>query len=317
MCVFACKKVEKPAQSGGKIIYKAENYGLKNARCSNFGDENFVGLNTMQLFFASSSVNMSEDGISGTGTILALATFSLSDTLAEGIYNVENFTSEKNILQDSSYLKIVTKEDTITIAISGGYMVVKNDLALNKNFEFHFVDAKGDSITGNFAGAVKYNLLYDQPTVAQISVDNVYYQIQKGDFVHWGKMLNNSLFYYEIYLYSSDLRRTDTGKIKSGFVLILGIHSVSDTYPLNGTYQVSKHYENNTLLCGTKISNGRWGTYWNVYKNASSTANSNIISGDISFEKTENNFKIIFNLKDQNNNMITGEYNNEMNILDI
>jgi len=309
--------VEREAQSGGNILYKAENYSLKKARCSNFGDENAVGFNTMQLFFASNSISMNEDDISGTGTVLAMATFSLSDTLQEGIYNVENFAGEKNILRDSSYLQICTKEDTVTVVISGGYMVVKNDLQLNKRFEFHFVTANGDSVTGNFGGAVKYNLLYNQPIVAQITVDTVDYQIQKGDFMRWGNILSSSLFYYEIYLYSADLRRTDDGKIKSGFALILGIHSTSADFPPNGVYQVSKNYEDNTLLWGTKIANGKWGTYWNLYQNGSSTASSNIQAGEISLQRDGNNFKIILNLKYQSTNTITGEYDNELNINDL
>jgi len=317
MCFAACKKVPKPPQSGGKIVYKDESYALKNARCSNFGDEYSVGLNTLDLYFASNSINMSEDGISGTGTILALAMFSLSDTLPEGIYYVENSMGKKNILSDISYLQISSKEDTLTVAISGGYMIVENDLELNKRFEFHFVAANGDSITGNYAGAVRYNLLYDQPTVAQISVDTVEYQIQKGDFVRWGKLLDNSLYYYEIYFYSADLRRTDAGKIKSGFVLILGINSTSADFPPNGTYSVSKKYEDNTLFWGAKIGEGKWGTYWNLYKNGSSSASSNVYAGDISFERTDNNFKIILNLKDHNQALITGEYDNELKIKNI
>ena len=317
VCFSACKKVEKLAQSDGQIIYNAEKYGLKNARCSNYGDENSVGLNTMNVFFASTSITMNEDGISGIGTVLALATFSLSDTLQEGIYYVENFAAEKNILRDSSFLKISNKEDTVTLVISGGYMIVKNDLELNKRFEFHFVTANGDSITGHFGGAVRYNVLYDQPAVAQISVNTVDYQIQKGDFMRWGKLLNDSLFYYEIYFYSSDLRRTDTGKIKNGFAMIIGIHSKSADFPPNGTYQVSRNYENNTLFWGTKIASGKWGTYWNLYKNGSSISNSNVYAGEISFERTGNNFKITLNLKDQNINQITGEYDNELNIKEI
>jgi len=323
VCFAACNKVIKPAQSGGKIVYNGENYGLKNARCSNFGDENGIGLKTMNLYFASNSINMSEDGISGTGTILALAMFSLSDTLPEGIYYVENYIGENNILTDNSYLTISSKTDTLTLVISGGYMIVKNDLELNKRFEFHFVAENGDSVTGNYAGAVRYNLLYNQPTVAQISVDTVDYQIQKGDFVRWGKLLDNSLYYYEIYFYSTDLRRTDAGKIKSGFVLILGINSTSADFPPNGTYKISKNYENNTLLWGTKIGEGKWGTYWNLYKNGSSSASSNVYAGEILFERTENNssspfqVKIILNLKDQAQNLITGEYNNELNIKEL
>ena len=316
MCVSACKRVEPQAQSGGKIVYNGESYGLKNVRCSNFGDENSVGFNTMNLYFASNSISMNEDNISGTGTVLALATFSLSDTLPEGIYYIENFEGEKNILSEISYLKISTKEDTVTVAISSGYMEVINDSKLSKRFEFHFVAENGDSITGYFAGAVKYNLLYDQPTVAQISVDTVVYQIQKGDFVSWGKLLNDSLCYYEIYFYSTDLRRTDEGKIKSGFALIVGIHSLSSTFPQNGTYQVSRHFEDNTLLWGTKIGNGKWGTYWNLYKNGSSETNANVVLGEISFEKLEDNFKIILNLKDQNQNLIVGEYDYELNFVD-
>ena len=317
MCLSACKKVEQPAQSGGKIVYNGENYMLKNARCSNFGDENSVGLNTMNLYFASNSITMNEDGISGTGTVLALATFSLSDTLPEGIYYVENSVGEKNILPDNSYLEIRTKEDTLTVAISGGYMIVKNDLKLNKRFEFHFVAENGDSITGNYAGAVRYNLLFDQSAVAQIRVDTIDYQIQKGDFVRWGKLLDNSLYYYEIYLYSADLRRTDAGKIKNGFVLNIGIHSTSADFPPNGTYNVSKKYEDNTLFWGTKIGDGKWGTYWNLYKNGSSVSNSNVFTGNILFEKTDDKFKIILNLKDQAQNLITGEYNEELRIKNV
>jgi len=317
VCVCACKNVEKQAISGGKIVYNAQSYGLKNARCSNFGDENDIGLNTVNLFFASNSITMNEDTIYGTGTILSLATFSLSDTLPTGIYNIEDFKNEKNILPENSYLKIITKEDTLTVAISGGYMLVSNDLQLNKRFEFHFVAANGDSITGNFAGAVQYNLLYDQPAVAIISVDNTDYQIQKGDFVRWGELLDKSLFYYEIYFYSADLRRTDAGKIKSGFVLTLGMNSTAPDFPPNGTYNVSRNIEDNTLLWGTKIGDGKWGTYWNLYQNGTSASNSNIFTGDISFEKNENNFKIVLNLKDLNGKMITGEYDNELNIKEL
>jgi hypothetical protein len=216
---------------------------------------------------------------------------------------------EKNIFLDDSYLQISTKEDTLTVAISGGYMIVKNDSELNKRFEFYFVCENGDSITGHFAGAVRYNLLYDQPAVAQISVGDIDYQIQKGDFVCWGKLLDNSLYYYEIYFYSTDLRYTDAGKVKSGFVLILGMHSTKADFPLNGTYQVSRNYENNTLLWGTKIGSGRWGTYWNLYRNASSIASSSIHAGNISFERTGDKFRIILNLKDQNRNSITNDYN--------
>jgi len=315
VCFSACKKVEQQAQSGGKIVYNGENYGLKNARCSNFGDENGVSLNTMNLYFASNSITMNEDGISGTGTILALSTFSFSDTLPEGKYYVENSVGEKNIFSDDSYLQIRTKEDTLTVAISGGYVEVKNHLKLGKSFEFHFVCENGDSITGHFAGAVRYNLLFDQPAVAQIRVDTIDYQIQKGDFVRWGKLLDNSLYYYEIYFYSVDLRRTDAGKIKSGFALILGIHSTSVDFPPNGAYQVSRIYENNTLLWGTKIGSGRWGTYWNFYRNASSADTSNILTGDISFERTGNNFKIILNITDEKRNLITGEYNYELRVM--
>ena len=317
MCFSACKKVEPQAQSGGKIVYNGENYGLKNVRCSNFGDENGVGLNTMNLYFASNSISMNEDGISGTGTILALATFSFSDTLPEGIYYIENSIGEKNIFLDDSYLQIRTKEDTLTIAISGGYMEVKNDAELNKRFEFHFVAENGDSVTGNFAGAVRYNLLYDQPAVAQIRVDTIDYDIQKGDFMCWGKLLDNSFYYYEIYFYSADLRYTDAGKIKSGFVLIIGMHSTKADFPQNGTYQVSRNYENNTLLWGTKIGQGKWGTYWNLYQNGSSSTNANVLSGEISFEKLEDNFKIILNLKDQNQNLIVGEYDYKLNIREL
>ena len=313
----SCKKTEKQILSGGKIVYNAENYILKKARCANSGDENSVGLNTMNLFFASSSIKMDEDGISGTGIVLALTTFSLSDTLQEGVYNIENFVSEKNILSDSSYFKIITKEDTLTVKISGGYMEIKNDLELKKRFEFHFISENGDSVTGYFAGAVPYNLMFDQPAVAQIMVDAVEYQIQKGDFVRWGKLLTDTLFYYEIYFYSTNLRRTDAGKIKNGFMLILGMHSLTDNYPTNGTYRVSRNFENNTLLWGTKIGNGRWGTYWNLYRNGSSTATSNIFTGEIEFEKSENNFKIRLNLKDQNNNIISGEYDNELNVKEL
>jgi hypothetical protein len=311
----ACKKIEKQISSGGKIIYNAENYALKNARCSNFGSESTSGLNAMNLFFAAHSITMNEDAISGTGAILAISTFSLSDTLPDGIYNVEDFVSEKNILKESSFFKIISKDDTLTVKISSGYMLIQNAPLLNKRFEFHFVTENGDSITGDFMGTVIYNSLYDKPAVAQFSVDTIDYQIQKGDFVSWGKLFSDSLFYYEIYFYSTNFRRTDAGKIKSGFVLTLGFNSLSENFPPNGTYAVSRKIENNTLLWGTKIANGRWGSYWNLYKNASVTANFNILSGNITFEKRENNFKIVLNLKDQNNSIL-GEYNNELNIKD-
>ncbi|MDR0830416.1 MAG: hypothetical protein LBN95_09965 [Prevotellaceae bacterium] len=312
---FSCEKPEKEAVSGGKISYLSENYSLKKARIENYGDDDADGLKTLQLFFVSSNITMDEVKTSGTGTIFALEIRSLSDSLQNSVYQISDNFDDKTIDKENSYLKIITKEDTTNIRLSSGYLLVEDDETLFQKFEFHFIDENGDSISGNFRGKPLYNVLFDQPTVAQISVDITDYQIQKSDFLRWGKFLNNELYYYEICFYSADLRRTDDGKIKSGFVLNIGINSLSSDYPQNGTYQVSKNNEANTLLAQTKIGTATWGTYWNFYTSGSSTPQrGNVVSGSINFERIDDNFKITLNLKDHENNIISGEYDNVLNI---
>ncbi|MDR1543538.1 MAG: hypothetical protein LBS50_03825 [Prevotellaceae bacterium] len=313
---FSCKKIEKTAVSGGKIVYKSENLPLKNARCENFGAEQESGLKTLHLFFHSSTITMNEDETKGTGTILALEIISLSDTLQNSVYQISENFEDKTISKENSYLTIISKEDTITISLSDGYFNIENDNELSKKFSFHFISENGDSISGNFRGAVSYNLLYDMPQVAVFQIDTVNYAIQKGNMFRWGKILDKNLFYYEILFYSTNLRRTDAGKIKSGFELVLGMHSLSSDYPQNGVYLVSRTYENNTLLGGEKIGNANWGTLWNFYTNGSASKRSIVVSGDVNFERDGDNFKISLNLKDMENNTITGEYDGELKITD-
>lgn len=316
-CFFSCKKIEKVTVSGGKIVYQGENLPIKNARCENFGTVESAEFKTLRLFFHSPTIKMNEDATSGTGTIFALEIRSLSDTLQNSVYQISENFENKTIAAENSYLKIISKEDTVTVKISNGYLNIENDGELGKKFDFHFISKNGDSISGNFRGTVLYNVLHDMPQVAVFQVDTVEYAIQKGNMIHWGKLLDKSLFYHEFYFYSTNLRRTDAGKIKSGFELVLGIHSLSENYQQNGVYTVVRTYEANTLLNGTKVGTANWGTLWNIYSNGSASKHSIIISGEAAFEHNGENFKIMLNLKDADRNTITGEYNGKLNEISI
>ena len=173
----------------------------------------------------------------------------------------------------------------------------------------HWADAARESLLGSYHGEPYYNDSVHGDSLGYVSIDKMRYALKQGSLYHWGELFVPGIYYYEYYLYSTDMRRTDKGAYSSGFYIVLGLQSNNAELPENGIYPISRFYETETLLYGNRSGNMNWGTYWQTYYKGSVSGRATILNDSIVLTyQPDGQCLIQMNLKDQMGNKVTGEY---------
>ncbi len=312
VCLMAsCHPTPITTSSGGAFTYLGERYNIKQARFEYMGIAPEHNVPVVLLQLSSSTLTVNESTLSGYGALLNLVLLvDSAHASMQGDFLVSNSWQTMTVLADSSAMIYYTqdKKDTLYTPIGGGYLTIA-PIALGKQFDLHLANLAGDSILGSYHGETYYNSSIDGDSVGYMRIDTLNYALQQGNLYHWGELFAPGIYYYEYYLYSTNMRRTDKGKYSYGCYLVLGVQSNNATLPLNGTYAVSRFYESETLLYGHKSGNMNWGTFWQTYNKGSVSGRATILNDSIELNyQPDGKCLIKIDLKDQMGNKVSGEY---------
>lgn len=318
----ACKQeLVSESAIGGRITYNGESYNLKASRADYLGNfyQQTNSTHTIRFYAYASTINYTESNRSGGGAIIALEFNTPTDTIMPGIYQVDTQHSHETLSKDSSYLLILPQKlsnDTIFTSIADGYIMVETD-PLGLKYTFKVRDHKGDSITGSYAGPVTYTRMIDGDSVGFLQIDTISYNLQHGNMIKWGPLFTETLNYYELYFYSTDLRLTDAGKIIKGLAFVVGIHTADAEEIPDGVYPVDRLFTKNTTLAGSKYGNATWGTYWNTFSNGKVLSRAFITQDSVEIVRRGDGYHIRFQLKDQTGKVLSGTYQSNFKITDM
>ena len=273
LCLLAgCEKRSDNAVTGGSFTYKGERYLVKQARFEWQGDYYDNHSAMLQLTLSPATLKVNETGISGYGAMIELElVIDSTATTIDGEYLVSSSWQTMTMVPDSSQMVIYLqdKSDTIYMPITGGYLEVLPN-ALGRQLNWRLQSADGDSIIGNWQGQPVYNTIVTPDSLGYLVIaDTIPYALAQGTIFNWGELFQEGCYYYEIYLYSTTMTRSDAGAYKDGFYLVLGVQSSNAEAPESGTYPVSRFYDPGTLLYGNRQGKMNWGSYWQVYKSGS------------------------------------------------
>lgn len=310
-CLFACgEPVEKKHVSGGWLNIGSERITLSSARVGNMGAD-AQELRRLELSLCASTIAQNGISTTGSGAVLFFNLYSATDSLEDGIYNFEEMATEA--VCDSATLIIYPKSqgDTVIHRVTSGFVQVASQ-EWGKQIDWHMLTATGDSLVGRYTGQVFYNKHFDADTVGTLAIDTLKIALQRANVVYWGEFFQEGINYYEYYFYSTDMRHTDVGKIYSGTMFVLGVHSTSPDGPSDGVYPVSKEFENQTIYYGNKRGTSFWGTYWVRYANGNSQSRGNISKDSVRISRHGDVYRFDFQLKDQMGNIVDGTYEDEV-----
>lgn len=307
LCLVCCgNPPEVKHTSGGWFDLGTERYTLASARVGNMGADE-KGLRRMELSAFASTITANGITMSGTGAVLLFNLYSATDSLEDGVYDIEALVAIGSC--DTARLTIYPKSggDTLRYDMSGGFLQVTS-LEWGKQLDWHMMATTGDSLVGRYTGQVFYNKHFDADTVGYLAIDTLKIALQQANVVQWGEFFTDNLYYYEYYFYSTDMRHTDAGKFYSGTMFVLGLHSASADGPTDGVYPVSKEYADQTTYYGNKSGSSFWGTYWSRFANGNSQSRGNIAKDSVTVQRDGSNYKFNFQLRDQLGNVVTGNY---------
>lgn len=310
-CLYACgEPTDVKHVSGGWLDIGSERITLSSARVGNMGS-NPEGLRRMELSVCASTISQNGITTTGSGALLFFNIYSPTDSLEDGVYNFEETVDAA--VCDTARLTLYPKSsgDTLCYHVVGGFLQVASQ-EWGKQLDWHMLTDSGDSLVGRYTGRVFYNKHFDADTVGLLVVDTLKMALQRANVVYWGEFFEEGLNYYEYYFYSTDMRHTDVGKIYSGTMFVLGVHSASADGPSDGVYPVSKEYANQTTYHGNKQGSSFWGTYWVRYANGNSQSRGNVSKDSVTISRHGDVYRFDFQLKDQMGNVVSGYYEDEV-----
>lgn len=309
-CV-SCEKPQNTFKDGGSLTYNGTSYALKSARLRHYLD-NTTTENRLQLVLCSPTMSFANGNLSGYGDLLCITIATeLSDLLPQ-TYEV---STGSIIASESYWLRISTdKTDTTKTDLSTGSLKFSNT---DNGQKFDFTFFEDIPLQGFYEGTVTYNNDIDGVQVGTVVMGDSIIPLQKGDLMFWGPIFAEQLNYYEFYFYSCNLRHDDSGAINQGLMFVVGLHSEDATAPAEGTYPISRKNEHQTALYGHKSGNANWGTYWVHYRSASAQQKAFVMRDSVAFSRDGDSYKFTFQCTDQLDNLITGTYNGDFNLIDI
>ena len=302
----SCEK-EKVVVQGGSFRFQESGYAIKRVKVEHV---DYAGDDYLLRFLAYPvTYTVSETSTSGFGAVIdAYFVSATTDFEIDGVYKVES---------DSSYLIVypeipkgdTTYHDTLYYHIASGELRVDTAEGY-RTFNFGFLTADGDSITGSYLGEYIYNYTLDQRGYGELAFDTITCQLAKPMMINWGHLFSENRNYFEFTFYSTDARFADAGKIKSGVQFVVGVHDIQAGYPIAGDYLVSVRADDATsVYYGHKLKNTAWGTYWQVFYNSSAIGKANVVEGSaeiISIDDKSLNMR--FEFVDQLGDKVVGSY---------
>lgn len=311
IAICSCKKDDPIPKNDGSLYYQGNCYLLKQARLLRQN-------NQLQMTFYPSSISITELGIKGNGALLKLEFNCDSTHLKQSIYAVEDSGNLYTITVDKSFFTIIPESgtDTFSVAIASGQCAVTQS-DWGNDYTFAFLTSGGDSIVGNYKGKYIYNNDTDGEKVGNVTIGSKSFDLQRGDLIPWQHAFDTTLYYYEFFMYSTNLRYADSGKIRSGLMFIIGLHSSNANAPTDGKYPVTFLYKDSTALFGNRKGIYDWGCYWYNYLTSTAIEKAFITEGEVTLQHTESLYHFTFTFKDQLGNNIQGEYNSDFNIITI
>lgn len=310
--VYACTPTSASFTSGGSFFYQNGQYAITMVRVEYDGPLESSSVNQLKLIIPQKSITANQSGFSGKGYFLNLMLLSDSTNLKWGEYGVDPTLQTFSILPDSSNMVYYSSGDTTYSKITGGYVNLEKSIH-GDHYRIALITENGDSVTGYYTGERTYNYNVDGDSVGYITInDTTVYALQNGELSYWGNFFNNDIPYFEMYLYSTNLRHKDNGDIYKGFTLTVGLQGDNDSLLANGTYPITNLYKSQTALYGHKINSSQWGSYWQTFYTGSVKNLNNILSDSIIIDDT-----ITIHLKDQMRYQLKGKFWGHLKYVDL
>ncbi|MFI3297123.1 MAG: hypothetical protein R3Y59_05800 [bacterium] len=310
--LLSCDTTESDEVSSGTFSFQEKNYPIKSLRVEQQGLSD--GEYTLRMTCYPATYSISESSTSGYGTVID-AYFRTPD---EDFVDLSAY-SLSSVVNDTVFSQLIqypNSGDTTYFDIASGMLYVDStETYLEYTIEFITID--GDSIIGSFIGDHTYNYSVDQPSYGNLAFDTLSYELARPILWQWDTLLSTSVFYQELVFYASDARFSDAGKIKTGTQFVLGFNTLIDETLSAGTYPVTTILSDApALLYGNKINDVSWGSFWQIYSSYSAIAKANITSGEVTINDiTTDYINLSFQLTDQLNNSVEGEYDGPMIII--
>ena len=308
---MSCDTPQSESQDGGSFTYNGSTYALKSARLQHYQDS-ISADNRLQLVLCSPTMSFANGKLSGYGELLCI-TFSIeSSDLLPNIYNI----SDSLIIASESYYLHISSDKTDTIK---NYLVNGSiDVCDTEEGQKYYFNFGGDvSIQGSYEGTVTYSNDVDGNQVGSLVIGDSIIPLQKGDLMLWGPVFSEQLYYYEFYFYSCNMRYDDSGTIKQGIMFVVGLQSQNAIMPTEGVYPINRQSVNQTALYGHKSGDANWGTYWVEYLSSTAQTKAYVMRDTVAFSRTGDTYGFTFHCTDQLNNVMTGTYHGEFNLIDI
>lgn len=291
---------------GGSFRFQESGYAIKRVKVEHI---DYVEDDYLLRFLAyPATYTVSEMLASGYGAVIdARFVSATKDFDVGGVYRLES---------DSSYLIVypeipkgdITYHDTLYYHIASGELRVDTADGY-RTFNFDFLTADGDSITGSYLGEYTYNYTLNQRGYGELAFDTIVCQLAMPTMRNWGCLFGKTSNYYEFTFYSVDARFSDVGKIKSGVQYVVGVHDIQGDRPIAREYLVSKNVDEGTIYYGHKLKNTAWGTYWQVFYNSSAIGKANVVEGLAKIESIDDvSVSMTFLFVDQLGNEVVGRY---------
>ncbi len=306
--LLSCDTTESDEVSSGTFSFQEKNYPIKSLRVEQQGLSD--GEYTLRMTCYPATYNISDISTSGYGTVIDVYFRTVDEDFTQSIYELSP------VINDSIFSQLIqypNSGDTTYFDIASGTMYV-DSTETYLEYTIEFITTDGDSIIGSFVGDHTYNYSVDQPAYGDLAFDTLSYELARPILWQWDTLLTTSVFYQEVVFYSSNARFSDAGKIRSGVQFILGFNTVDSTMLSAGTYSTTTILTDApALLYGTKINDVSWGSFWQIYSSSSAISKANITSGEVIINTiTEEYINLSFQLTDQLNNSVVGEYDGPM-----
>ncbi len=302
----SCEK-EKVVVQGGSFRYVGTSYPIKKVKVEHvdYVEDDYV----LRFLAYPATYTVSETSASGYGCVMDVYFRSKTKDFEIG----ESY----QLIPDSSYLIFypeipkgdTTYRDTLYYYIASGELKV-DSVDGYRTFNFGFVTADGDSVTGLYHGNYTYNYILDQKGYGELAFDTITCQLAMPVMMNWGYLFSKNSNYFEFTFYSIDSRFADAGRIKSGVQFVVGVHDMQEEYPIASDYLVSNRADDaTTIYYGHKRKNTAWGTYWQMFYNNSAVGKANVVEGSAKIIAIdESSLNITFNFVDQLGNDVVGYY---------
>ena len=308
---MSCETSQNTFQNSGSLTYSGSVYALKSARLKHYKDST-TAENRFQLVMCSPTMSFTDAKMSGYGELLCITIATDSDQLASQTYEAnlgQIVTAESYLLHISS-----DKKDTVKTSFSTGSLQVA-DSEYGKKYTFTLDSTV--RVTGTYEGSVTYSHDIDGAQVGSLVIGDSIVSLQQGDLMLWGPVFSDQLYYYEFYFYSCNLRYDDSGAIKQGVIFVVGLQSQNAIAPTEGVYPINRQTEDQTALYGHKNGNANWGTYWVEYLSSTAQKKAYVMRDSVAFSRTGDMYEFTFHCTDQLNNLMTGTYHGDFNLIDI